>query len=55
MSRLRTTLRRDIPLALLFERPTAAELAEVVESLPLAADADLSPIPRADRAQFRIS
>jgi hypothetical protein len=55
VARLRTTLRREVPLALLFERPTAASLAEVAVLLPPASDADLSPIPRADRARYRTS
>jgi acyl carrier protein len=53
VARLRTALRREIPLALLFERPTAATLGDLVESLALASDEDLGPIPRVDRSQFR--
>jgi acyl transferase domain-containing protein/acyl carrier protein len=51
VARLRETLRVDIPLRNLFERPTIADLAEAVEAASQAASSDIGGSLRADTDQ----
>ncbi|MEU9191158.1 amino acid adenylation domain-containing protein [Streptomyces sp. NPDC048484] len=46
ISRIRTVLRADVPLAALFDRPTVARLAAVVESAGRAAVPPVTPVAR---------
>jgi hypothetical protein len=54
MTRLRALTRVDVPLRILFERPTAAGLAEAVIALSWAAQAQAAAVNTADREEIEL-
>jgi acyl carrier protein len=55
ISRLSDRFRRTIPLRLLFEHPTVAELAAAVATLAALPGEEPAPIAQLDRERFRTS
>jgi len=54
MLRLRTRTGLDLPLAILFERPTVERLAEAIDMLAWTATARESPAPTGERVEIEL-